>query len=88
MRLSKLPVSPNTAVPAASAVMQRSAATVTLAAQVLSDTGREPEVLVAGDGPHALAWRDWHAVAANAFGWCLLAHVVAAAAHVLEFLRD
>lgn len=44
---------------------------------------------LAADGSRAaLAWREWHALAANAFGWCLLAHVVAAAAHVLEFLRD
>ncbi|MFZ7093099.1 ribonuclease E/G [Primorskyibacter sp. 2E233] len=30
-----------------------------LAAHVLSDEGAGPEVLVEGDGPHALAWREW-----------------------------
>ena len=30
-----------------------------LAAKVLADDGREPDLLVEGDGPHALAWRDW-----------------------------
>ncbi|MFW2542483.1 ribonuclease E/G [Primorskyibacter sp. 2E107] len=30
-----------------------------LAAHVLADEGREAEVLVEGDGPHALAWREW-----------------------------
>ncbi len=33
---------------------------VDLAVQVLGDEeGTEPEKLVEGDGPHALAWRDW-----------------------------
>ncbi|MEQ9257947.1 MAG: ribonuclease E/G [Roseovarius sp.] len=30
-----------------------------LAAQVLGDAGDGPEKLLDGDGPHALAWRDW-----------------------------
>lgn len=31
-----------------------------LAQAVIADaTGRDPETLVEGDGPHALAWRDW-----------------------------
>ncbi len=30
-----------------------------LAAQVMGDTGTETEVLAEGDGPHALAWREW-----------------------------
>ncbi len=30
-----------------------------LATQVMQDQGREPEMLVEGDGPHALAWREW-----------------------------
>ncbi|WP_136441143.1 ribonuclease E/G [Pacificoceanicola onchidii] len=30
-----------------------------LAAHVLADEGREAETLVEGDGPHALAWREW-----------------------------
>ena len=31
-----------------------------LAQAVLADAdGREPGKLVEGDGPHALAWRDW-----------------------------
>ncbi|MWD26365.1 ribonuclease G [Aquicoccus sp. SCR17] len=30
-----------------------------LAAQVMADTEGGPEKLVDGDGPHALAWRDW-----------------------------
>jgi hypothetical protein len=44
---------------------------------------------LAADGSRAaLAWREWHVVAANAFGWCLLAHAIAGLAHVLEFMRD
>jgi Ribonuclease G/E len=31
----------------------------TLAAQVLADAKGAAELLVEGDGPHALAWRDW-----------------------------
>lgn len=34
-------------------------AMIQLAAQVLADTSGEPETLVEGDGPHALAWREW-----------------------------
>ena len=30
-----------------------------LAAQVMGDTGDEIDTLAEGDGPHALAWRDW-----------------------------
>ncbi|MEP2654646.1 MAG: ribonuclease E/G [Sedimentitalea sp.] len=30
-----------------------------LSARVLSDDGRDAEVLAEGDGPHLLAWRDW-----------------------------
>ena len=30
-----------------------------LARQILSDTARDPELLVTGDAPHALAWREW-----------------------------
>ena len=32
-----------------------------LSAQVMGDTGTGPEALTDGDGPHALAWRDWTA---------------------------
>lgn len=35
------------------------AAMVSLAAQVMQDSGTEAEVLAEGDGPHLLAWRDW-----------------------------
>ncbi|EAR49941.1 ribonuclease, Rne/Rng family protein [Oceanicola granulosus HTCC2516] len=35
------------------------AAMIDLARAVTSDSGREPEVLVEGDGPHTLAWREW-----------------------------
>ena len=35
------------------------AAMVQLAAQVMADASGEPETLVEGDGPHALAWREW-----------------------------
>lgn len=35
------------------------AAMLSLAGQVLSDDGGAVETLVAGDRPHALAWRDW-----------------------------
>ncbi|CUK16906.1 Ribonuclease G [Ruegeria denitrificans] len=34
-------------------------AMLTHADQVLNDEGTEPEVLLEGDGPHVLAWRDW-----------------------------
>jgi hypothetical protein len=44
--------------------------------------------LVADGSRAALAWREWHIVAANAFGWCLLAHALAGLAHVLQFMRD
>jgi hypothetical protein len=44
--------------------------------------------LIADGSRAALAWRDWHAITANAFGWCLLAHAIAGLAHVLEFARD
>lgn len=37
--------------------------TAALAAQVLADAEGPPEKLVEGDGPHALAWRDWTAPA-------------------------
>jgi Ribonuclease G/E len=30
-----------------------------LARHVLADSGSEPELLVEGDSPHALAWREW-----------------------------
>lgn len=36
----------------------------------------------------ALAWREWHASAAQAFGVLLVLHMVAVATHVLDFLRD
>ncbi|PWG74469.1 ribonuclease G, partial [Enterococcus hirae] len=29
------------------------------ALQVLGDSGTDPELLLEGDGPHMLAWRDW-----------------------------
>jgi len=32
-----------------------------LAQKVLADDGTDPELLVEGDGPHALAWREWEA---------------------------
>ena len=32
---------------------------LSLAATVTEDEGREMEVLIEGDGPHLLAWRDW-----------------------------
>lgn len=34
-------------------------AMASLAAQDMGDTGQGPEMLADGDGPHALAWRDW-----------------------------
>ncbi|NAZ37119.1 ribonuclease E/G [Rubellimicrobium sp. CFH 75288] len=37
------------------------ASLLALAEQVLTDGGREPELLVDGDGPHALALREWTA---------------------------
>ncbi|MFV0512070.1 MAG: ribonuclease E/G [Jhaorihella sp.] len=43
----------------ADAIAQDIAAMAGLAAQVLGDAGTGPETLVDGDGPHALAWREW-----------------------------
>ena len=37
------------------------AAMAQLAAQVMADGSGEPELLVQGDGPHELAWREWPA---------------------------
>lgn len=36
-----------------------------LANQILADEGSTPEMLVDGDGPHTLAWRDWPAAPAR-----------------------
>lgn len=36
----------------------------------------------------ALAWREWHMLAANIFAWLLVAHVAASALHLLDFMRD
>lgn len=44
--------------------------------------------LVADGSRAALAWREWHMVAANVFAWLLGVHVIASALHVLDFLRD
>jgi len=33
--------------------------TAALAGQVMADTGTKAEKLIDGDGPHALAWREW-----------------------------
>ncbi|MBV2360392.1 ribonuclease E/G [Thalassococcus sp. CAU 1522] len=41
------------------AVAEDIAAMARLAMQVLADTAGDAELLVEGDGPHALAWRDW-----------------------------
>jgi len=44
---------------------------------------------LAADGARiALAWREWHMLAANVFAWLLVGHVVASALHVLDFMRD
>jgi Ribonuclease G/E len=40
-------------------IVEDVAAMAGLAAQVLSDAGTGAETLLAGDGPHDLAWRDW-----------------------------
>ncbi len=44
-------------------VAQDIRAMLDLAAKVVADEGREPELLVEGDGPHLLAWREWTAPA-------------------------
>ncbi|MFC4667188.1 ribonuclease E/G [Seohaeicola nanhaiensis] len=44
------------------------AAMLGAAEAVLSDTGTEPEVLLDGDGPHMMAWREWTAPAEVAEG--------------------
>lgn len=44
--------------------------------------------LVADGSRAALAWREWHMLAANVFAWLLAVHVVASALHLVDFLRD
>lgn len=44
--------------------------------------------LLADGARGALAWREWHLLAANVFAWLLAAHVAASALHLLDFLRD
>jgi len=44
--------------------------------------------LVADGARSALAWREWHMLAANVFAWLLVAHVVSSMLHLLDFLRD
>ena len=44
--------------------------------------------LLADGSRAALAWREWHIIAANVFAWLLVAHVAASALHLLDFLRD
>lgn len=44
--------------------------------------------LVADGSRAALAWREWHILAANVFAWFLVAHVIASALHLLDFVRD
>lgn len=44
--------------------------------------------LLADGSRAALAWREWHMIAAKAFAWLLVAHVLASAVHLLDFLRD
>lgn len=44
------------------------AAMLDVAAQVLGDAGNETETLLEGDGPHALAWREWNEPAELAEG--------------------
>ncbi|MCB1362557.1 MAG: ribonuclease E/G [Rhodobacteraceae bacterium] len=46
-------------------IAQDIAAMAGLAAQVLGDAGTGPETLVEGEGPHALAWREWSDPAEN-----------------------
>ncbi|MHA6325154.1 ribonuclease E/G [Roseivivax sp. CAU 1753] len=43
----------------ADAIAEDIAAMQDLAKQVMGDTGKGAELLVAGDGPHQLAWREW-----------------------------
>lgn len=43
----------------ADAIAEDIEAMVALAEQVMGDSGSEAEVLVEGDGPHLLAWREW-----------------------------
>lgn len=43
----------------AEAIAEDIEAMVALAEQVMNDSGSEAEVLVEGDGPHLLAWREW-----------------------------
>jgi Ribonuclease G/E len=44
------------------------AAMVEIAAKIADETSGDPELLLEGDGPHALAWRDWVAPAEVAEG--------------------
>ncbi|GHF48361.1 ribonuclease E/G [Seohaeicola zhoushanensis] len=50
------------------AIAEDIAAMLAAAAAVLGDTGTEPEVLLDGDQPHMMAWREWTAPAEVAEG--------------------
>jgi len=43
---------------------------------------------LAQGGEAALAWREYHVLAARAFAVLLVLHVVSASLHLLEFVRD
>lgn len=47
-----------------------------LAVAVTSDATGAPELLVEGDGPHALAWRDWEASSVITEAGCFETHCV------------
>ena len=55
-----------------------------LARAVMADTNGEPELLVEGDAPHALAWRDWEADAVHAASGCFAEHGVLEQIDALE----
>ena len=44
--------------------------------------------LLADGSRTALAWREWHMLAANAFAWLLALHLIASALHLVDLLRD
>jgi Rne/Rng family ribonuclease len=60
---------------------------VALATQVLGDASGAPELLVEGDGPHAMAWREWPEAAVDEGSGAFERHGVTEAVEALRSPR-
>jgi Ribonuclease G/E len=69
------------------AVMDDILAMVALATQVLGDAAGGPELLVEGDGPHAMAWREWPEAAVDEGSGAFERHGVTEAVEALRSPR-